>query len=207
MSLSLIRPGINRALCCTCRHTRYIRLYASLSVLEAPEATSESKPSTRKTRKPSNPDKDGIRPKRTRKKAADVDEDEDVEAPRSLLEDTKVEAYLAAIRAGRNEVTLADIERIKPHRHSDPGSRQYANDYNALLDTLCRSFNNKQLRKFGKLYGLETPPKATKWDHAMIIIEKQWNWPSLSEIQQNQRDRSEICEKCASLTSQKAAYH
>jgi hypothetical protein len=114
---------------------------------------------------------------------------------RNLLDETKVEQHLAFVKATKTTVTLADIERCQPPKHSHPGSQQYETDYNTLLDTLVRSFSTKQLRTFVQLYNLEphlTHWKRTKWDYAVSIIEHQWNWPSLTQIQKEQRDRTEV---------------
>lgn len=114
---------------------------------------------------------------------------------RNLLDPTKVEEYLAFVKATKTSVTLEDIERCQPRTHGPPGSQKYETDYNALLNTLVRSFSTKQLRTFVRLYSLQphlTHSKRTKWDYAVAIMEQQWNWPSLTEIQKEQRDWTEV---------------
>lgn len=71
------------------------------------------------------------------------------------------------------------------------------------MDTLCRSFSKDQLRKFTELYNLDpiwTRCSRRKVEYAESIIEKQWNWPSLKEIERRQRDRTEVVIKTFSVT-------
>lgn len=119
---------------------------------------------------------------------------------RNPLEPNKVDLYLASLRAAGLEPTLVDIERCRPHRHSHPSSPEYAEDYRNLVDTLCRSFSKEQLRHFGELYDLDpiwTRSSRRKVEYAETIIEKQWNWPSLKEIERQTRGRTEVHVKCA----------
>jgi hypothetical protein len=111
---------------------------------------------------------------------------------RNLLERTKVQEYLDFVASTNDTVTLADIERCRPPEHGDPGTPEYESGYNSLLDTLVRSFSTKQLRQFLHLYQLDPPRKRTKWHYAVSIIEHQWGWPSLTEIQKQQRDWTEV---------------
>lgn len=112
--------------------------------------------------------------------------------PKHILDFTKVQDYLDHIDSTRNTVTIADIERRRPARHSTPGTPQYAQEYRNLLDTLVLSFSVKQLKEFVRLYGLDRPKERGKQYYAMTIMEKQWNWPSLSIIEQRQRDWTEL---------------
>jgi hypothetical protein len=117
---------------------------------------------------------------------------EEIPSHRNLLEQTKVQEYLDFVASTNDSVTLADIERCRPLEHGVPGTPKYESDYNSLLDTLVRSFSTKQLRQFLHLYQLEHPKKPTKWHSAASIIERQWGWPSLTEIQKQQRDWTEV---------------
>lgn len=118
------------------------------------------------------------------------------EPTRNILEQSKVQDYLDFVAATKDTITLADIERYRPPSYSTPGTLQYEADYNALLDNLVRSFSGKQLRIFLDLYKLSPPTKRTKWYYAVQIIEEQWHWPSLTQIQKEQRDWSEVAYEC-----------
>ena len=124
----------------------------------------------------------------------------------NILENSKLQGYLNEVAASSGTVTLQDVERLKPRTHSTPGSVQYATEYNGLVENLLRSFNEKQLGHFVKLYGIKAtrtgPKKWAKAEYAAAIIEKQWDWPSLSEIEKHQADWS-IQEKAGVLSCQK----
>jgi len=126
---------------------------------------------------------------------------ENITPRRNLLEQTKVQDYLDFVASTNNTVALADIERCRPPEHGAPGTPKYENDYNSLLDTLVRSFSTKQLRQFLHLYQLGLPRKRTKWHYAMSIIERQWGWPSLSEIQEQHRDWTQVAQASRSSLS------
>lgn len=112
---------------------------------------------------------------------------------------TETDIYLDAIDKSSREPSLQDIERYRPERHAqNVDSLQYSEEYNALVDKLCRSFSRQQLRGFAVLYGLDSRSIKTKIDYAESIIEKQWHWPSLKEVQKQQRDRTEVSVKCKS---------
>ncbi|KAG7097012.1 hypothetical protein E1B28_004405 [Marasmius oreades] len=111
---------------------------------------------------------------------------------RNLLEDTKVEEYLAEIAASRHIVTLADLTRLRPDRHSDPITPQYEVEYNNLLDRVQQAFNKKQLIHFVDLLGISRPKQRTKSAFAVQVIEQGWGWPSLTVVQKRRRDWSEV---------------
>lgn len=119
------------------------------------------------------------------------------DAPRrNLLERTKVQEYLDYVASTNTSVVLADIERCRPQNHSEPGTPKYESEYSTLLENLVRSFSSKQLQRFLELYNLDPPVKRTKWNYAASIIERQWNWPSLVDIQKRQKDWSEVTYEC-----------
>ncbi|KAF9460791.1 hypothetical protein BDZ94DRAFT_1222387 [Collybia nuda] len=122
----------------------------------------------------------------------------------NLLEQTKVQDYLDYVASTNNSVTLEDIERCKPKMRAIPGTPEYAEDYNLLLENLVRSFSKVQLARFLELYSLEPPVKRTKWCYAETIIERQWKWPSLTDIQKRQRDWSEVTYKTFPLNPNEA---
>lgn len=137
--------------------------------------------------------------KRTRKtdtkapKSKNIKSDEGDSVPRrNLLEQSKIEDYLDFVASTKHSVTLADVERCRPPTHGRPGTPEYEADYTTLLDTLVRSFSQAQLRRFLKLYNVSPPPRPTKWTLAVAIMEKQWNWPSLTKIQRDHRDWTEV---------------
>ncbi|KIK99035.1 hypothetical protein PAXRUDRAFT_823202 [Paxillus rubicundulus Ve08.2h10] len=122
---------------------------------------------------------------------------------RSPLEPTRVDRYLASIRAAGLEPTLEDVERYRPGKHSRPESLRYAEEYTNLLEALCRSFSKDQLRGFSELYNLDpiwTRSSRRKMEYAESIIEKAWGWPSLKEIERKRRDRTEVVVKTFSVT-------
>lgn len=118
---------------------------------------------------------------------------------RNPLDPTRLDRYLASIRAADLEPTLDDIERCKPESFSRPDSSRYATEYMGLLETLCRSFSKDQLRRFTELYKLDsiwTRSSRRKTEYAESIIEKAWGWPSLKEIERKRRDATEVLVKC-----------
>ncbi|KDQ63655.1 hypothetical protein JAAARDRAFT_169728 [Jaapia argillacea MUCL 33604] len=115
--------------------------------------------------------------------------------PLEPLTPAKVELYLASLTAAGLTPDLVDIDRCRPQNHANPAKAAYAEEYNGLVDTLCRSFSKDQLRAFGEMYGLDpiwTRPNRKKVEYAESIIEKQWGWPSLKEVERQKRDRTEV---------------
>lgn len=115
------------------------------------------------------------------------------------LDPTRLDRYLASIRAADLKPTLGDVERCKPESFSRPDSPRYAAEYTHLLETLCRSFSKDQLRHFTELYQLDpiwTRSSRRKTEYAESIIEKAWGWPSLKEIERKRRDTTEVLVKC-----------
>lgn len=160
----------------------------------APDASQASEPRKRKARHSS-----AVAGKEPLKKSRKPKNYVEPEKPRpNLLEQTKVQDYLDYVASTNKSVTLEDIERCKPKLHATPGTSEYAEDYNSTLENLVRSFSKVQLARFLELYGLEPPVKRTKWLYAESIIERQWKWPSLTDIQKRQRDWSEVTYKSAS---------
>jgi hypothetical protein len=90
--------------------------------------------------------------------------------------------------------TIEDVERHRPTKHTDPERdlKAYAEEYHELTDKLCRSFSKEQLRQALKLYGTVLLKKATKLELAEAIVERHWDWPSLTEMERQKRDRTEI---------------
>jgi YD repeat-containing protein len=121
---------------------------------------------------------------------------EDLSRPRNPLAPNKVDLHLAALHSAKPGPTLADIERCRPQGHSDPSTPQYEQDYNALRDTLCRSFTKSQLRRFAELYHLPKSRSLRKSYIAESIIETQWKWPSLKDIERMKKDTTEMTAKC-----------
>lgn len=110
-------------------------------------------------------------------------------------EPSKTESYLLSLLIDGAVPTLYDLERLKPSEHSDPRSTEYAREYHTLLDNICRSFSNQQLRRFSQQYGLRLSSKRRKMAFAEAIVEKAWRWPSLGELNRAQRDRIELASK------------
>ncbi|CCL98990.1 uncharacterized protein FIBRA_00998 [Fibroporia radiculosa] len=125
-------------------------------------------------------------------------------APSDTARTSRVEAYLASIHAAGIEPTLADLERCRPADHAHSSSPRYPVDYNALVDTLCRSFSKEQLRKFLQQWNpncVWCRPNRRKLQYAEWIIEKMWNWPSLKDVERAKRDRTEVSVKSIPVTA------
>lgn len=193
MTPPLLRTS--RSLCSSCLRWRHHRFYVThVAAATSAFATNRETPSSG----PSHAPEKVIRQKGFR---VPIDSNGGQPTPlqsRNPLEPTRVDLYLASIHAAGLEPTLDDIERCRPKKHSSPESSKYAEEYNNLLDTLCRSFSKDQLRKFTELYQLDpvwTRTSRRKVEYAESIIEKQWNWPSLKEIERRKRDRTEVVVK------------
>lgn len=124
------------------------------------------------------------------------------ERVRNPLQPTRVDMYLASLSAAGLEPTLEDVERYRPEKHPPTSSPHFAEAYNGLVDSLCRSFTKEQLRNFVSQYGLDpalSMKKRRKAEYAEAIIENQWKWPSLEEVESAKRERTEIAHECTSL--------
>ncbi|KAG2350473.1 hypothetical protein BDR05DRAFT_993870 [Suillus weaverae] len=205
MSSPLLRTS--RSLCSSCLRWRRHRLYSSQAAFATSAVPTINLRQTESlSAGPSNALVKTKTPKRAQApremKAGHLVENDTPPQSRNPLEPTRVDLYLASIHAAGLEPTLDDIERCRPKRHSSPESSKYAEEYNNLLDTLCRSFSKDQLRNFTELYNLDsiwTRSSRRKVEYAESIIEKQWNWPSLKEIERRQRDKTEVVIKTFSV--------
>lgn len=150
----------------------------------------------------SSPKKKGGRSRKSAK-STDVSEQPSSEQPSvDPLQPTRVDLYLASLHAAGVEPQLEDLERCRPKGHPSATGPKYAAAYNALVDTLCRSFSKEQLRGFIEAYGLDrsfTRSKKKKIELAETIIEQQWRWPSLKELERAKRDRTEVVIACTSF--------
>ncbi|KAJ4486265.1 hypothetical protein J3R30DRAFT_3697765 [Lentinula aciculospora] len=112
---------------------------------------------------------------------------------RNLLEESKIQNYLDHIAQTSNSVTLADLTRLRPNGYSDPETPEYEEEYDSLVDRLCRSFSKKQLYSFLKMLEIEgSRRKSTKTHYAVQIVEDGWGWPSLAKVKARKRDWSEV---------------
>jgi hypothetical protein len=101
-------------------------------------------------------------------------------------------SYLLSLLPDGTMPTLHDLERLKPSEHPDPRSTAYTREHKALLDNICRSFSNDQLRGFSQQYGLQMGSRRKKKLFAEAIVEKAWHWPSLRELKRAKKDRTEV---------------
>ncbi|KAF5390298.1 hypothetical protein D9757_002832 [Collybiopsis confluens] len=190
MSVTLLRV-FKRQLCprlrCTLSSTRHIR---SASIPTAAHSTPKSISSNVTLNASSSDTSSDTIPgvKKSEKGKA-----KSKKAPsRNMLEDSKILNYLAEIAESRHSLTLEDIGRLRPERHSSPETSQYEEEYNALVDKLCRSFSRKQLTNLVEMLEIEGPGgHAAKQLFAIQIIEGSWGWPSLTDVQAKKRDWSE----------------
>lgn len=114
----------------------------------------------------------------------------------------RVEAILSSIFDTELEPTTAELEKYRPSKHSSPESPHYPKEYNALRDTLCRSFTHRQLRNFLLQYGAtgrESGSRRRKAEYAEAIIQKQWKWPAPVDVEEAKRARTKIVTKRTSL--------
>ncbi len=102
------------------------------------------------------------------------------------------ESYLLSLLTDGTMPTLHDLEWLKPSVHSDPRLTAYVREHKALLDNICRSFSNDQLRSFSQQYGLQLGSKWKKRMFAEAIVEKAWHWPPLRELKRAKKDRAEV---------------
>ncbi|EIN14190.1 hypothetical protein PUNSTDRAFT_56632 [Punctularia strigosozonata HHB-11173 SS5] len=116
-------------------------------------------------------------------------------ASRDFSEPTNLERWLAELSTGSLDPSLQDLERLKPEKLPNPDSDGYPAEYSALADLLCRTFSKAQLNRFVEMYSMEgwlCNPKRKKVEFAETIIERQWGWPSLLELENQKRDRTEV---------------
>ncbi|KAJ7070929.1 hypothetical protein C8F01DRAFT_1108362 [Mycena amicta] len=98
-----------------------------------------------------------------------------------------IQEHLDNISQTSTSVVLHDLERLRPASHASPESPIYASEYTDLLQRLTSAFNADQLRQFLKLYNIPLPTDRKKGPLAIAIIEKQWNWPALAAIREQER--------------------
>lgn len=201
----------SRSLCAASHLTHPRHLYASHALAYAAvdhiPAEDHSSAGTESTAGPSNvirkprakkaskskADSTDTLPKRAKAKKSVVDS-----VPRKdPLADNAIDIYLEQIEEAKTRPpTLEDIERLRPRTHTfNIDSQQYADEYHALVDKICRSFSREQLQAMQTLYNIGSRRSMTKMEYAEMVIEKVWNWPSLKEVQKEHRDRTEISVK------------
>ncbi|KAK1224398.1 hypothetical protein PQX77_012694 [Marasmius sp. AFHP31] len=188
MSLASV---LKRRVCPSCLSFRVQRFYSAQAAFarSSPPSVANSNSSSQSIEVPS-PLDNSTSPTKTKKTKRAP------KAPtRNLLEETKVEEYLAEIAASKDLITLEDLTRLRPKKHSNPSTPEYEVEYNQLLDRIQQAFNRKQLIHFVDLFGIPRPKRQTKPAYAVHIIEQAWGWPSLTEVQKRRRDWSEVEEE------------
>ncbi len=143
-------------------------------------------------------------PKKKKRKASKPKEPPpEIPEPETVLDNSPVHSYLAQIAASKATVTLDDIERHRPARHANPDRdhNKYTEEYATLQELLSKSFSQKQLLQFLRLYDLKPPKIKSKATFASLVMEKAWNYPPLDEVVRKNRDRTESTSesKCSSL--------
>lgn len=197
MSLHLFRrlSAVNRASACLRLPVR--QLYSTqAAVLLRPDVQHDEPAPTKENAPTANGDASRKRKSRVSKKNKESEsEASGSQSRRNPLEPTRVDMYLASLQSEGVEPTLDDLEKCRPARHPHRNSAKYAEKYNELADTLCRSFSRAQLQKFVQQCGLDRDWKRRtrrKLDFAEAIIEGKWGWPSLEEVERAKRDRTEV---------------
>ncbi|KAK7049570.1 hypothetical protein VNI00_005601 [Paramarasmius palmivorus] len=194
---------LRRQGCSQCRSFRSARLYSAQSALatslesntshqQAERDSDSASSSVVDPVAPSGSEKPSAPTSSTRRRKKSTVKKASGPPPKNILEDNKVEEYLAEIAATKDTVTLTDLNRIRPRRYAEPTTPEYERDYNELLDKLQQSFNKKQLDYFVEALNVPRPRARTKIASAVQIIEKAWGWPSLTEMQKRRRDWSEV---------------
>ena len=187
MSVFFLRQAtLNRTICSTSFVSRPLGSFAQKLVVDRSQSSGGGSAIG-----PSVAAKGPSRHRKSTQKSGD-----DLVPSKDPLADTPLELYLKKILESGSDPTLLDIERCRPERHTENvESMRYVQEYNALVEKLCRSFSRRQLREFTILYNLDLRAIRTKHQFAELIIEKQWKWPSLKEVQKRHRDRTEISVK------------
>ncbi|ESK97618.1 hypothetical protein Moror_17480 [Moniliophthora roreri MCA 2997] len=197
-----LASALRRQLCPQCRNFRPIRLYSIQAALYSPrelvlshhnaEGTPEPSSSSSPSSTVSGAEQHSVTASKSRRKKA-KGKGSFEPPPKNILEENKVEEYLAEIAASKDIVTLEDLYRLRPKQHAKPDSPEYEDDYSRLLDKIQQTFNRKQLAYFVEtLLNISPPKHKMKSAYAVQIIEKAWGWPSLTETQKRRRDWSEV---------------
>lgn len=107
---------------------------------------------------------------------------------------SKVDIYLASLRAQGKEPLLEDLLHLRPKRNPPQlGSEKYSSAYSSLFDRMCLAFSKKQLLHFTKELGLGIVPRKDrkKSEYAEAIMQS-WGWKSLRDIEKSRKEASEI---------------
>ncbi|KAK7463688.1 hypothetical protein VKT23_005628 [Stygiomarasmius scandens] len=175
--MSVVRPLARNQLCCTRR--AYFHALSTHFFSTTPGKSSTSRSKT--PRRLSHDVASSTSPKQT--------------SPVNLFHESKLQAYLDSISESQDTLTLEDLTRLKPAKHSPPLSPAYEAEYHQVLEKLQRSFTKGQLMYFLDLYpGAGKPGKydRTKSGYAAHIIEQAWRWPAIGEVRKTKRDLSEV---------------
>ncbi|KAJ7925888.1 hypothetical protein B0H13DRAFT_1973766 [Mycena leptocephala] len=103
-----------------------------------------------------------------------------------ILDTGDIRKHLDQLAETNGKLVLADIERCRPASHGTPGTPKYETEYTDLAKKIIGSFTAKQLQEFLKLYGLPSRDRP-KLACAVAIMEE-WDWPSLTTIQEQKRE-------------------
>jgi len=175
--MSVVRPLARNQLCCTRR--AYFHALSTHFFSTTPGKSSTSRSKT--PRRHSHDVASSTSPKQT--------------SPVNLFHESKLQAYLDSISESQDTLTLEDLTRLKPAKHSPALSPAYEAEYDQVLEKLQRSFTKGQLMYFLDLYpGAGKPGKydRTKSGYAAHIIEQAWRWPAIGEVRKTKRDLSEV---------------
>jgi hypothetical protein len=117
-----------------------------------------------------------------------------------ILDTGDIRKHLDQLAETNGKLVLADIERCRPASHGTPGTPKYETEYTDLAKKIIGSFTAKQLQEFLKLYGLPSRDRP-KLACAVAIMEE-WDWPSLTTIQEQKRESQMDTESSPSLFPQ-----
>ncbi|THH33503.1 hypothetical protein EUX98_g623 [Antrodiella citrinella] len=127
-------------------------------------------------------------------KKAKAQKDLQAKAPVPARPMESVESHLASLNATGTVPSMADLERFRTSKHSNPDSPRYSAQYGDLVNKLYRSFSKDQLFSFMQEYDpLSSKSRSgrRKMDYVESVLEE-WGWPTLKEAERAKRDRTEV---------------
>ncbi|KAJ7706072.1 hypothetical protein B0H17DRAFT_1035513 [Mycena rosella] len=108
--------------------------------------------------------------------------------PPPILESSKIQDHLEQLAESNGILDLDDLERYRPSHRPSIDAPDYEEKYNALLEKITGAFTLNQLTQFIKLYGIDVPSaQRKKKTCAGAIMEKEWEWTSLSTIAEKKK--------------------
>ncbi|KZP31227.1 hypothetical protein FIBSPDRAFT_945253 [Athelia psychrophila] len=201
MSASLLRQlASTRIPCSSSAIYRSRRCFAQVATLAAEpspsisDAAPETKPAAKKPRAKKATAKTGE--EKPKKKAKPKKSDEDTRPRGDPLAEAKSTKYLEWLKETASPLNPDDLERYRPSRvPANVESAAYAEQYDKLVEKLCRSWLREQLWDFNVMFEFNPRSSNTKHQLAEAIVERRWNWPRLKDVERAKRERTEISQQ------------